>query len=541
MGIGVSPGVVAGPVMRLRELPALPESQATIVDVDTEVAAASHALEAVATDLDVRAGKAGSEAAGVLEALALMLRDPVLGEQVALRIKEGRSAPRAVSEAFETFRSELAMAGPYLAERVADLDDLRDRTVAVLLDLPMPGIPNPGHPFVLVARDLSPADTAVLDTSIVLAIVTELGGPTSHTAIIAKSLGLPAIVACPAIGSVADGEMVQVDGSGGSVVVSPSAAPIIARRPVISDLSGPGRTADGKPIQLMVNVGGHRDLATAVAADSEGVGLFRTEFLFLDRTDAPGFDEQLLAYQRVFDGFAGRKVVVRTIDAGADKPLPFATLPDEPNPALGMRGLRTARRFPELLSTQLRAIAAAAQTSEAKVWVMAPMVSTAAEAAEFTGQAHDLGLAIAGVMIEIPAAALRAPSVLAVADFASLGTNDLSQYTFAADRMAGDLAELLDPWQPALLELVRLTAEAGRALGKPVGVCGEAASDAGLALVLAGLGVTSLSMAPICLGAVRSSLAGCTEATCQGLAALALAAPDGRSARALVRRAAGLA
>jgi phosphoenolpyruvate-protein phosphotransferase (PTS system enzyme I) len=279
-------------------------------------------------------------------------------------------------------------------------------------------------------------------------------------------------------------------------------------------------------------------VAPAAAADSEGVGLFRTEFLFLDRTEAPGMEEQRQAYARVFEAFAGRKVVVRTLDAGADKPLRFVTQPDEPNPALGVRGLRTARLFPELLDDQLRAIARAAATSGADVWVMAPMVSTPGEAARFTAQAHARGLPVAGVMVEVPAAALRATAVAAAADFISLGTNDLAQYAFAADRMSADLAELLDPWQPALLELIRLTAAAGRAAGKPVGVCGEAASDPILALVLVGLGVTSLSMAPISLPEVRSTLAGHTMADCRNLAGLALQAADGRTGRAAVRRAA---
>jgi phosphotransferase system enzyme I (PtsI) len=400
---------------------------------------------------------------------------------------------------------------------------------------------------VLVARDLAPADTALLDTTRVLAIVTELGGPTSHTAIISKSLGLPAVVACGGITEVAEGADVLVDGGEGSVLIAPDAEEVAqrvgrlaAQRAALTEVSGPGRTSDGEPVQLLVNVGRQRDVTLAAGVDSEGVGLFRTEFLFLDRPDAPSVTEQRDAYAQVFEAFAGRKVVVRTLDAGADKPLGFVTLPDEPNPALGVRGLRTARLFPDLLDDQLRAIARAAAPSGADVWVMAPMVSTAAEAASFSAQAHAFGLPVAGVMVEVPAAALRASSVAAACDFLSLGTNDLAQYTFAADRMAGDLADLLDPWQPALLDLIRLTAQAGRAAGKPVGVCGEAASDAALALVLVGLGVTSLSMAPVSLPGVRSSLARHSAGECRDLAALALQATDGRTGRAAVRRVANL-
>ena len=543
-GIGVSPGIVSGPVAKLTAPPTLPTSLAPATDIDSEMAAAESALGAVAADLQDRSRRADHQASAVLSAQAMMVEDPALADNIATLIKDGEPAPRAVAEAFDAFRSLLAAAGGYTAERAADLDDLRDRTLAILLGLPMPGVPDPGHPFVLVATDLAPADTALLDTTKVLAIVTELGGPTSHTAIISKSLGLPAVVACSGITELSDGVTVMVDGSDGSVLIDPDARQVsrrvgqlAAERAALADVSGPGRTADGEPVQLLVNVGRQRDLTAAATVDCEGVGLFRTEFLFLDRPDAPTLEEQGAAYALVFEAFKGRKVVVRTLDAGADKPLGFVTLPDEPNPALGLRGLRTARLFPDLLDQQLRAIAKAAAPSGAQVWVMAPMVSTPAEAASFTGQAHELGLSVAGAMVEVPAAALRAPAVAAACDFLSLGTNDLAQYTYAADRMAAPLADLLDPWQPALLELVRLTATAGRAAGKPVGVCGEAASDAALALVLVGLGVTSLSMAPVSLPAVRSSLAHHSKAECCDLAAVALEATDGRAGRAAVRRA----
>jgi phosphotransferase system enzyme I (PtsI) len=260
--------------------------------------------------------------------------------------------------------------------------------------------------------------------------------------------------------------------------------------------------------------------------------LFRTEFLFLDRLEPPTAAEQEEAYARVFAAFAGRKVVVRTLDAGADKPLRFVTVPDEPNPALGVRGLRTARRHPELLDGQLAAIAAAAARTDAEVWVMAPMVSVAAEARSFAAQAHAHGLPVAGVMVEVPAAALRASRVLAGCDFASLGTNDLAQYAFASDRMAGELADLLDPWQPGLLELVRLTGAAGRELGKPVGVCGEAAGDPLLAPVLVGLGAAALSMTARLIPVVRASLARLTTEQCRAMATAALDADGPEEARA---------
>ncbi len=309
-------------------------------------------------------------------------------------------------------------------------------------------------------------------------------------------------------------------------------------RAAVAQASGPGRTADGAPVALLVNVGARSELDTAASCDSEGVGLLRTEFLYLDRDTEPAPDEQRGAYRAVFEAFAGRTVVVRTLDIGADKPVPFVDGGEEANPALGVRGLRLARRDPGLLTRQLTAIAEAAKETSARVRVMAPMVATAAEAAGFAALAREHGLPVAGSMIEVPGAALRAHDVLDGCDFASLGTNDLSQYALAADRTAGELADLLDPWQPALLDLVAHTAEAGRTRDKPVGVCGEAAGDPLLALALVGIGVTSLSMAPTAVPLVRATLARHSLDECRELARLARAATTAEQARAAVTAAA---
>jgi phosphotransferase system enzyme I (PtsI) len=260
----------------------------------------------------------------------------------------------------------------------------------------------------------------------------------------------------------------------------------------------------------------------------------RTEFLFLERASAPTREQQERAYAEVFSAFAGRTVVVRTLDVGADKPLAYLPQPAEENPALGVRGLRLARRDPGLLDEQLAAIAAAAARSGADVWVMAPMVATAREAAWFAETARGHGLERVGVMVEVPSAALSAREVLRHVDFASLGTNDLAQYALGADRLAGELADLLDPWQPALLKLVAMTAEAGLALDRPVGVCGEAASDPLLAVVLTGLGVTSLSMASGSLPDVRATLAAYSLDQCRAFARAAVDAPSAADAREAV-------
>ncbi|MFR9673528.1 phosphoenolpyruvate--protein phosphotransferase [Streptomyces sp. TR02-1] len=546
-GIGVGNGTAAGPVARMAPPPPLPAARTVPpAEADTEAASVREALRHVAAELEERTSAASGDAADVLSAQAMMVADPALADRADALVHEGSDGPRALAGAFGEFRTALEAAGGLFAERVADLDDLRDRSVARFLGLPMPGLPDPGHPYVLVAEDLAPADTALLDPAQVLALVTERGGPTSHTAILARTLGLPAVVGCPHATTLTDGRTVLVDAARGSVepdprpeTVAEAASREEQRRHRAESVSGPGRTADGHPVKLLVNLGATGELAAAAAADSEGVGLFRTEFLYLDREEAPSEEEQRAAYREVFTAFAGRRVVVRTLDAGADKPLPFAVSGDEPNPALGVRGLRTATRDPELLETQLAAVAAAAEGSGAEVWVMAPMVALPAEAAAFAARVRAHGLPTAGAMVEVPAAALRAERVAEACDFLSIGTNDLAQYTLAADRMLGDLAELLDPWQPALLELVRATARAGERNDRPVGVCGEAAADPLLAPVLVGLGVTSLSAAPNSLPEVRASLAAHTLDQCRRLAELALDAPDAAAARSAVGQAAG--
>ncbi|MEV0383610.1 phosphoenolpyruvate--protein phosphotransferase [Nonomuraea sp. NPDC050643] len=532
-GLGVSQGRAAGPVMRMAGPPALPAPRA-VTDPQAEAAVVAKALEAVTADLNRRAtaarheaaarqeSAAQSEAAEILEALAMMADDPMLLEEAERLARDGADAAHALDAAFAGHRDALAALGGYLAERAADLDDLKHRAIAYALDLPMPGLPAPGHPYVLVAADLSPADTAGLGPD-VLALVTERGGPTSHTAILARARGLPAVVACAGALDLADGTVIGVDGGTGELAIGlteTQAAEVghadRTRRARLAASEGPGRTADGHPVKLLHNIGSAKDLAPG----AEGVGLFRTEFLFLDRKQAPSFEEQVGAYAEVFG--QAEHVIVRTLDAGTDKPLPFLDLPDEQNPALGVRGLRVDRLLPEVLDTQLDAIAEAARRTGAAPWVMAPMVTTMTEATGFARRARAKGIATVGVMVEVPAAALRAGLLLQEVGFLSIGTNDLAQYTFAADRQHSALADLLDPRQPALLELIAMCARAGREAGKPVGVCGEAAGDPLIAPLLVGLGVTSLSMAPVCVPLVREALAGLSLDECRERAGAAL-------------------
>lgn len=541
-GLGVSPGIVVAPVARLGLPPRPPGDEQPGADVEVELARVSAALEQVAASLEGQAMRASGDAVAVLNATAMMARDPGLLNAVKGLLEQGRPTAHSLDAAVEGFCDVLAAAGGYLGERVADLRDVRNRALAIVLGQPMPGVPHPGHPFVLVGQDLSPADTATLDPGEVAAIITELGGPTSHTAILAKGLGLPAVVQCEQSRDLAEGTLVVVDGSSGLVVADPDEQTLAeaqsraqTRRLLTSAGAGPGGTADGVGVQLLVNIATVDDAKRAGVMDCEGVGLFRTEGMYLGRATAPGPAEQEAAYAEVFAVFAGRKVVVRTLDAGADKPLAFVDHGHEDNPALGVRGLRVARRHPNLLSVQLESLGRAAAASDARVWVMAPMVSTPVEARDFVTAARAHGLGVAGAMIEVPAAALRAEHLMGEVDFVSLGTNDLAQYTFAADRMQGELADLLDPWQPALLDLIALTGQAGLATGTPVGVCGEAAADPLLACVLVGLGVRSLSMAPGLIPAVRLALAAHTLDRCRDMAAAARHATDAVTARNAVR------
>ena len=537
-GIGVSPGIAVGPVVQVRPAVRPPDHEPASSDPGAAGQLIRRALESVAATLDDLAGRADPTAQQILTATAMMARDPGLASAVDKHLANGSGPATAVDAATEEYCATFSAAGGYLAERVTDLRDVRDRAVARLLGFQDPGVPELTAPSVIVAHDLAPAETASLQRNLVLAIVTESGGPTSHTAILAAQMGIPAVVQLPRAVAIAVGTVLAVDGSTGEVFIDPdpaTQAELVKRSQrranALGATSGPGTTSDGHPVALLANIGTAEDAERADVLDVEGVGLFRTEFLFLERETAPSTEEQVAVYTRVFDAFGSRRVIVRTLDAGADKPLAFADLGPEENPALGRRGLRLSAERPDLLDTQLTALGAAAVATGADVRVMAPMVATAEEAAWFARRVREHGLPVVGVMIEVPAAALRSRHVLAEVDFASIGTNDLAQYTLAADRMQGELATLLDPWQPALLDLVAAACDGGRVTGKSIGVCGEAAADPLLALVLTGLGVSSLSMAPTRVPAVRAALRMHDLRTCTAMAAAARAARTPQDAR----------
>ena len=545
-GVGVGRGVAVGPVLRMPEPLPEPGTEKRTAEAPAELARVREALAEVAADLSARGQKAGGEAKDVLDAQSLMAQDPTLVDDVAQRVDGGATGERAVFEAFSAFQELLVGMGGYMAERATDLGDVAQRVIASLRGVPAPGVPESDSPFVLVAPDLAPADTALLDLDKVLALVTRDGGPTSHTAILARSKSIPAIVGVTGALDLADGTVVVADAVTGVVTVDPSAEEVAAAEQRIADRRaaaaaplGVGALADGHGVPLLANLGSPDEAAGAVALGAEGVGLFRTEFLFLGASQAPTVESQTASYTALLEAFPGRKVVVRALDAGADKPLAFLNDAHEENPALGLRGLRALRVKEQILRDQLTALAAAQAATTADLWVMAPMVSDAEETEYFVTLGRELGLRTVGVMAEVPSLAVLADQVLATADFVSIGTNDLTQYTLAADRMLGSVASYQDPWHPAVLRLVRTLGEAGASASKPVGICGEAAADPLLAVVLVGLGATTLSMTPAALADVRLELSKHTLEQARALAAAAVAATTAAGARQAAEALAG--
>ncbi|WP_030482375.1 phosphoenolpyruvate--protein phosphotransferase [Nocardioides aequoreus] len=549
-GTPVVAGVVCAPVVVVRtDLdPAVVAAhrESGPVDVDEALAAYDEAVAAVADGFERRAEQASDAAAEVLGASAKLARDKGLRTMVRKNLSSGAGLLDALDDAVEHFASLFSTMGGLMAERVTDLRDIGRRTTARLVGLPEPGVPRPEVVSVLVADDLAPADSAGLDASRVAALVMERGGATSHTAIIARQLGIPCLVGVTGALALEAGAVVLVDAAAGTVETEVDEADAERRvatyrreREELESWTGPAQTADGIAVKLLANVADGASAASAADGPIEGVGLFRTELAFLGLPQEPTVEEQAELYEAVLSPFGtesdtGRYVVTRTLDAGSDKPIAYATLSNEENPALGVRGYRLATDKPELMEHQLDALKLAGERVGTTPWVMAPMIATSDEAAEFAALARARGLK-PGVMVEVPSAALLADQILEHVDFVSIGTNDLTQYTMAADRMATDLVHLTDPWQPAVLHLVAATAAAGQRADKPVGVCGEAAADPMLACVLVGLGVTSLSMAAASVRAVGAQLGRVTLEQCREAAKAAMQTRDPHAARDAAR------
>lgn len=502
---------------------------------------------------------AGGDEAEIFEVHASFLEDPDLLGSVRAAIDAGRSAEQAVIDGFGTFRDLLAgSANEYLAARVADLDDVRDRLVAALLGRSVQ-IETPVTRCVVVAHELTPSQTAALPLQHVAGIATESGSATSHAAILARSLGIPAVLGVDGLlSAVSEGVLLAVDGSDGSVSIAPdeseqerirrTIAHETERRSQLSELRElPGRTADGHTVELAANIGSTTDLPAAVEMGAAGSGLVRTELLFLEATQAPGVDDQADYYRTVLDAFPDQRVVFRTLDIGADKPLPFVQRPEEDNPALGLRGIRLGLVRSDLLRDQVRALLKALTTARPRtgpMGLMFPMISVVSELVaarsvveeirrtEFPAiEPHELEL---GTMVEIPSAALEAGRLAAECDFLSIGTNDLLQYLFAADRLNSDVADVQNVCHPAVLRLLSRVVADGHAQGAWVGVCGEAAADPVVAATLVGLGIDELSMNARSIPEVKEAMRHVELETCRSAAHRAMEASDPRMSRELL-------
>jgi phosphoenolpyruvate-protein phosphotransferase len=517
------------------------------LSLDEAVGIAAAELTALATRLRERGRE---EEAGILDAQALMAEDPELLDAARAAIGGGASASAANVAAGEEQAAILAaIDDEVLAARAADVRDVAERIARAIRGQSVARLPGPS---VAVAGDLPPSVTAELDPALLQGIALEAGSPTAHAAILARALGIPATVGvaglldavegAPEIGVVGDTGEVGVDPDGETTarLRRAMAAREEQRTADVALRTVPLATADGHRVTLLANVGRPEESQAAADAGAEGIGLFRTEFLFMGRASAPSIAAQAAAYAEAFAAFPGRPVVVRTLDIGGDKQLPYLRQEPEENPFLGVRAIRLAAREPNrtLLVDQLRAILAAAAQTTAEVWVMAPMVADLDDVALVRGLLEEAGGAGAsvkvGIMVELPAAVLLADQLAARVDFFSIGTNDLTQYTLAVDRTNAALAARQDPMHPAVLRAIGTVVDAATARGIPVAVCGEMAGDPAGAVVLAGLGIDELSMDPRSFGPVKRAVGAVTRAQARVAAAEAAGSTSAEEARRII-------
>jgi phosphotransferase system enzyme I (PtsI) len=545
-GIAASPGAAAAPAyLYLPDAYQVPDRWTDLPE--KAVAELGTALDGIAASLTASATSTTGEASEILRAQAAIAADPALRRAAAGAIAEGIHPARAVLSAGEEFAATLEGSGnEYAAARGPDVRHICDLAARALLGVPQRRPPHPLEPCVVVADDLMPTDTVGLDATLVRALVTAHGSRTSHTSVIARALGIPAVVGVRGIVEAAvDAHDVGVNGTTGEVVLDPDDATLGAleaarrehrsrrERLRFASGSGPVLTADGAHIEVAANISGVEELSAALADGAEGVGLLRTELLYKGRRTPPSEEEQVTLLRDIRRLLGARRLVVRTFDIGADKHVPFLPVRPERNPELGVRGLRLAQLHPDLLDTQLRAIAATAALGPTAV--MAPMVATVEEARWFVDRVSANGVPASvevGVMVEVPALALMTDRLAAHVDFVSIGTNDLAQYLFAADRRDEVMSGLLDPFTPALLRAVAVVCRGadGQAW---VGVCGEAASDPAWAVLAVGLGVTELSMQGVAVPEVRAALKAVTLDRCREAARAALDAADAAEARTI--------
>jgi len=559
-GIAAAPGLAAGPAAVWRDQTVtVPRSTGRQPAVET---ARLTAARAAARD-EIRrlrakvAAEAGQAEAAIFDAHEMFLDDAALLQQAQQSIATSMNAEAAWTDAIEFFAAQLEqLPDPTLRARAADVRDVGGRVLEHLLGRRTAGL-QLDAPSIVVARDLAPSQIASLPVARVLAFCTAEGGPTSHTAILAKAWGKPAVVGLgKAVLELADGTLVQVDGARGEVVIDPdeqtarafSQRRAAAERQAVSERSAaadPATTRDHRRMEVVANIGAVEEAAIALEYGAEGVGLLRTEFLYLNRRTAPTEEDHLAVYTAILRAMGSRPVVARTMDIGGDKPVPYLDLPKESNPFLGWRAIRISLQRTELFAVQLRALLRASPGHDLRI--MFPMIASPEELraakAELERARRDVASAghpvatslQVGMMVEVPSAAVLADQFAREADFFSIGTNDLTQYTLAADRTNERVAYLSDACHPAVLRQIKSVVQAAHAAGRWVGVCGELAGDPEAVPLLLGLDLDELSMAPVAIPAAKASIRRWSWAAAQQLAARALDADSATAVRNLVR------
>ena len=549
-GIAASDGIAIAKVYTLTE-PDLTVTKVTVEDSEKEVSRLDDALAASIKDVELIKETAlknlGEEEAQVFDAHLMVLSDPELIGQVKDSITSNKvNAESALKEVTDMFISIFAGMedNPYMQERAADIRDVSKRVLAHLLGVKIPSPATIKDEVIIVAADLTPSDTAQLNRQYVKAFVTDIGGRTSHSAIMARSLEIPAIVGTKEVTSTAkDGDIIIVDGLSGDVFLNPSEEVVAEYRAKAEAFAAQQAeweklkdsktyTKDGHQVELAANIGTPKDLEGVVNNGAEGVGLYRTEFLYMDSHEMPTEEDQFEAYKAVLEGMNGKPVVVRTMDIGGDKELPYLPLPHEMNPFLGYRAIRISLNEPEMFRTQLRALLRASVYG--KLRIMFPMIATlndfrgakalleeekAKLIAEGVAVSDDIQV---GIMIEIPAAAVLAHQFAKEVDFFSIGTNDLIQYTMAADRMNERVSYLYQPYNPSILTLIKHVIDSAHKEGKWAGMCGEMAGDQTAVPLLVGLGLDEFSMSASSILKTRSLISKLTLSDMQALAAKAI-------------------
>ena len=549
-GISGSRGIAVGNVYKyIQEEIVIPDYIVPEGGVDQEIAKFAGAMAATLKQLDNIRKKTldemGPEEAAIFEAHMQIAQDPSLSDGIKALVESGAmNVVAATEQTINTFADIfLGMEDPYMRERGADIKDIGDRLLRNMLGMNPRGLSHVTGDVILVAHDLAPSDTASLDKSIVKGIVTAAGGPTSHAAIMARTLEIPAVMGLGDIEAFTNSERAVVLGTDGDVILEPTDEEFASYTQKAADFQKelqllkesanlPAVTTDGYHVELFGNIGKAKDSKNALTMGAAGIGLYRTEFLYMENDTLPMEDVQFGEYKKVAEQMKGQPVIIRTMDIGGDKELKCLDLPHEMNPFLGYRAIRISLNRPDIFKVQLRALLRASAFGD--IHIMYPMIASVEEVKkanaildeckqELRNESKDFNENIkVGIMIEVPAAAVISPILVKYVDFFSIGTNDLCQYTLAVDRMNENIGYLYQPLHPAVLRLIKTVIDASHAQGKFTGMCGEMGGDPMATMILLGLGLDEFSMTASSIPLIKNIVRSVSKAECEGIAAKAL-------------------